>query len=218
MNRFALALLCGTAALGTASAHSADLLINDQPSVNNSFSIGSGGWDGFYAGVFAGYGFGNINQTGDVNTADLTGWLGGVKGGLNYTVGQGVVLGATADLALADVGIEDDGDYAYKMGWVGTVQARVGMDAGAFLPYVSGGIALAGLTANELLPTAGEDKKMHTGWTIGGGVEVSLMQNLSLDVNYRYIDLGEQEYSLGSGDNTIKLTSSAITAGLNYKF
>jgi outer membrane immunogenic protein len=218
MKRIALALLCGVAASGPISAHAADLLINAQPSMGADYSLGTGGWDGFYAGVFAGYGFGGADQTGDIaNTADLSGWLGGLVGGVNFTAGQGVVLGAAADLALADVSVEDDGGYGYSLEWVGSLRGRVGMDSGAFLPYVTAGLAAGSVSVDK---NAGPDtdSHMHMGWTVGAGVEVSLMQNLSLDVQYRYTDLGAQDYVLGGETDTVKLTSSAITAGLNYKF
>jgi len=40
---------------------------------------------------------------------------------------------------------------------------------------------------------------------------------MSLDVQYRYSDYGSKIYDLSANDD-VKLTTNAITAGLNWKF
>jgi len=220
MNRISLIILAGAATFVSASAASAaDLLINQpRPSYDNFGSTSSGGWDGAYVGGFIGYGWGtadgpSLTSDGDI---DLSGWTVGATLGANFSVGSGLVLGAAGDVAWSGIGGYEDG-VDYDINWTSSLRGRVGYDAGAFMPYLTAGLAVAGATASE----AGVDNtQVHFGWTAGAGVEVAATDQLSFDLQYRYSDYGQATYDIGSPATPVDvdLTTHAVTAGVNFKF
>jgi outer membrane immunogenic protein len=220
MNRILLSLLAGTAALSMVSAvQAADLLIR-QPSAPGYIDIGgsSGGWDGAYIGGFVGYGWGTaVVDLGPYEDIDLDGWTAGVTLGANYTVAPGFVLGAAGDLAWSGIGgYEPIEGVDFDINWTGSLRAKAGYDAGAFMPYVTGGLAFAGATASE---SGTDSTQMHFGWTVGAGVEVAVVDQVSLDLQYRYSDYGTAKYTLDGGTPaTFDLNTHAVTAGVNFKF
>jgi opacity protein-like surface antigen len=223
MNRISLLILAGAATLMTASAASAaDLLINQPaPSYGNDFGGSTGGWDGAYVGGFIGYGWGtladqdgNIFTTGD-DTTDLSGWTVGAKLGANFSVGSGLVLGAEGDVAWSGIGgYNNDNDIGFDVNWTSSLRGRAGYDAGAFMPYLTAGLALAGGTVSDG-PT--DNSQTHFGWTAGAGVEIAASEQISIDLGYRYSDYGQATYDVGSSSD-LDLTTHAVTAGVNFKF
>src|SRR5690554_2820292 len=61
-------------------------------------------WDGFYAGVNAGYGWGRgeVTWLGATGSGDINGWLGGGQVGYNFASG-GVVFGVETDIQMANI-------------------------------------------------------------------------------------------------------------------
>ena len=226
MNRFALTLMAGVASLALVSgAQAADLLVNSPaPSYGGGFTSPSGGWDGAYIGGFVGYGWGTVSQAdgdilfdgGAVDDVDLDGWTVGATVGANFTVAPGFVLGAAGDIAWSGIGgYEPVEAVDYDINWTGSLRGRAGFDGGAFMPYLTAGLAFAGATASD----DGEDStQMHFGWTAGAGVEVAATENISVDLQYRYSDYGKADYDLPTDNATLGLNTHALTAGVNFKF
>lgn len=218
MNRFSLTLLAGVAVLSMASAASAaDLLVRQQPSMPGFVDMGSsGGWDGAYIGGFVGYGWGTAADGAGflTNDMDLSGWTAGATLGANFTVTQGFVLGAAGDLAWAGIGGFEAPSNDVDINWTGSLRGRAGFDAGAFMPYLTAGLAFAGATASNG-PT--DSTKMHFGWTAGAGVEVAATEQISVDLQYRYSDYGKATYDLPLSPE-LGLTTHSLTAGVNFKF
>lgn len=218
MNRFSLSLLAGVAVLSMASAASAADLLVQQPSMPGFVDMGSSGaWDGAYVGGFVGYGWGTAADDGaDLLGADLdlSGWTAGVTLGANFTVAQGFVLGAAGDLAWAGIGGFEAPSQDVDINWTGSLRGRAGFDAGAFMPYLTAGLAFAGATASD---GPNDSTQMHFGWTAGAGVEVAAADQISLDLQYRYSDYGQATYDLPT-DAELDLNTHAITAGVNFKF
>lgn len=223
MNRISLLILAGAATLVSASAASAaDLLINQPaPNYGNDFGGSTGGWDGAYIGGFVGYGWGTLaDQDGNIlptapNETDLSGWTVGAKLGANFSVGGGLVLGAEGDVAWANIGgYNTADDIDFDINWTSSLRGRVGYDAGAFMPYLTGGLALAGGTVSDG-PT--DNSQVHFGWTGGAGVEVAATEQISLDLQYRYSDYGQSTYDVGTPSD-LDLSTHAVTAGVNFKF
>lgn len=224
MNRFSLTLLAGVAVLSVVSgAQAADLLVNSPaPSYGGGYTT-SGGWDGAYVGGFVGYGWGTVLDDNGVVPApgldddklELSGWTIGATLGANFTVAPGFVIGAAGDLAWVDIGGYDtDTDLAYDVNWTGSLRGRAGFDGGAFMPYLTAGLAFANATA-DIGPD--ESSQMHFGWTAGAGVEVAATEQISVDLQYRYSDYGSATYDLAT-DTDLSLTTHALTAGVNFKF
>jgi outer membrane immunogenic protein len=220
MNRFSLILLAGAAVLSVApAAQAADLLIN-QPSSPGFIDMGSsGGWDGVYVGGFVGYGWGTLTDDGQVLLSDteleLSGWTVGGTVGANFTVAPGFVLGAAGDIAWSGIsGYDDVNNIDYDINWTGSLRGKAGFDGGAFMPYLTAGLAFAGATASEV---GTDNTQMHFGWTAGAGVEVAAFDNVSVDLQYRYSDYGTAEYDLPT-DAELGLTTHTVSAGVNFKF
>ena len=222
MNRISLLILAGAATLVSASAASAaDLLINQPaPSYGNDFGGSTGAWDGAYVGGFLGYGWGTLaaedNNVIGVTDLDLSGWTVGAKLGANFSVGSGLVLGAEGDVAWAGIGGYDDvNDTDFDINWTSSLRGRAGYDAGAFMPYLTAGLAIAGATASN---GGTDDTQTHFGWTAGAGVEVAATEQISIDLQYRYSDYGQATYDVGGGASDLNLSTNAVTAGVNFKF
>ena len=222
MNRISLTLLAGVAVLSMASAtQAADLLIQ-QPASPGFIDMGgsSGGWDGAYVGGFVGFGWGTVLDDDGViglgdDEMDLSGWTVGATLGANFTVAPGFILGAAGDLAWANYnGYDDVTDFDYEVNWTGAIRGKAGFDGGAFMPYLTAGLAFAGATGDI---TGDENSQVHFGWTAGAGVEVAVVDNVSLDLQYRYTDYGTADYDL-PGDPTLDLNTHAVTGGVNFKF
>lgn len=223
MNRVSITLLAGVAVLSMATAgQAADLLVGSPAQSYGGYTSPSGGWDGTYVGGFAGYGWGTVvDDTGSIGLEDdqlsLSGWTIGAALGANFTVAPSVVLGVAGDLAWADIGGYDEDnntDLSYDINWTGSVRGRAGFDGGAFMPYLTAGLAVAGATAD-----IGPDRAsaMHFGWTAGAGVEVAATDQISIDLQYRYSDYGSATYDLAS-DVDMSLSSHTLSAGVNFKF
>ncbi len=219
MNRITLTLMAGAAVLSMASAaHAADLLIQ-QPSMPGYVDMGGGGWDGAYIGGFLGYGWGTVSEDPNLllssTELELSGWTVGATVGANFTVAPGFILGVAGDIAWAGVGGYDSTALVdYDINWTGSLRGRAGFDGGAFMPYLTAGLAFAGATASQ---TGVDNTQVHFGWTAGGGVEVAATDNMSIDLQYRYSDYGSADYDLPT-DAELSLTSHALTAGVNFRF
>lgn len=224
MNRYAIALLAGVAGVSLASAASAaDLIISEPAPIVPIVETAGGNWDGVYVGAFAGFGWGTLTDEDDYfgdgagSEYDGDGWKLGVAAGADFTFSEALVAGIVADIAWSNLSGEDEAiDLEYSSDWSGSIRGRLGFDGGAFLPYVTAGIAFADNTVTDNL-TDVEDSAVHVGWTAGAGVEFAVADNVSLDLQYRYTDYGTQTYDLG-GDTDFSLTSHAVTAGVNFRF
>ena len=227
MKSISLLLAAGVSTLVLASAaHAADLIVDTEPMMPGVVET-STSWDGPFIGVFGGYGWGETDFEGappDVDFPEPAGWLLGVNAGVNFTLTDGIVAGIVGDIAWSNM--EDTitgvgpGSLSSSIDWLGSVRGRIGFDGGAFMPYLTAGLAFA---HNEIEATDGidtfSDDQTHVGWTVGAGVEFAATENLSIDVLYRYSDYGNADYSLGIGpDAEVGLTSHALTVGLNFGF
>ena len=227
MNRLAISLLAGVAALSfISSAQAADLIIEEPAPVVGIVDT-TGNWDGVFIGAFAGYGWGTLTDddsllglTSGDDTLDLTGWQVGVAAGANFTVSEAIVAGIVGDIAWTDLSGEDTTagvPVAYDVNWLGSIRGRLGFDGGAFLPYVTAGVAFANATATET-PAVIDDTQTHIGWTVGAGVEFAVADNISLDLLYRYTDYGSKDYVLTTDPTPLSLTTHTVSVGVNFKF
>ena len=219
MTRLTALLLAGIATVGFSTAtYAADLIIEEPVYTPGVVDVG-GNWEGVYLGAFIGGASGTFDDStdGDYFPADesigLSGWLVGVNAGANFYITDGIVGGIVGDIAWSDVSGEWDlnEDYTYSIDWQGSLRGKLGFDAGAFMPYLTGGLAFA----NGTFDVPGDsESNTHLGWTVGAGVEIAATEDLSIDVLYRYSNFGEKEYFGYDMD----LDQHAVTAGLNWKF
>jgi len=213
-----------------------------QSPFNLDSSTGRVDWTGAYAGLHLGYGFGRT--TGTTTALDGTPdaiaatestdqrfkrLFPGVQTGFNYQFGNGIVLGVEADWSLTNLSgsqkaFSTEGPFAgtdalqaenhYNIRWTAALKGRVGYAAGRWLPYIAGGIALAGETQKRdryfstapdypdltygsvtVLADGGETARLtRIGGNIGGGIEYALSSRLSIKGEYAYNRFGRTDF------------------------
>jgi len=177
-------------------------------------------WTGFYIGAHLGYGWGSTSVegssgafSGPVSGFDLdpSGWIGGGTIGYNWQT-DSFVFGVEGDLGY--IGAEDSAGNAFgfantEYGGYGTLTGRIGYSENRWLFYAKGGLALAEIDTEAGALTAGgaidasdytQEHDIETGWALGVGVEHAFQQNMSLKVEYLYMDFGEYETGNFDGD------------------
>lgn len=187
-------------------------------------------WTGGYLGAQIGYAWGDgdvteVDGPGFVDDLNPDGWLGGVYVGYNYQLTNNVVIGAELDAAWSDV--EDTGEVfdgpgdpqgataTEELKWNGALRARLGYAVDRFLPYIAGGLALGEIETTFNSPLGGDSHSdTHAGWTIGGGVDFAMTDNILLRAEYRYTDFGSETFE----DADTDLTTSDVRFGIAYKF
>ncbi|MBN9310535.1 MAG: porin family protein [Devosia sp.] len=216
MKSLTVALLVGIVATQYASSSLSADLIMDKPKEVGIVDV-SRDWSGPFIGVFGGWSAGSYWETGgSIYTTDFSGGLLGAVVGANLVVTDGVVAGVVGDVAWTDAGFEV-GTASFDVDWTGSLRGRLGFDGGAFLPYLTAGLAVAGATADSVY---GPSANTHVGWTAGAGLEYAATENLSVDLLYRYSDYGPRPYY--PDDDPVSpydaaFTTHQISVGLNWR-
>lgn len=208
-------------------------------------------WVGPYVGLQAGYIWGdadlsswNTNPDDDhafsLNGFDVDGFAGGIFAGHMWRVGNDILLGIEGEgnWASADDKIINDDNPDYLWGakveqeWDASLRLRAGKDMGDYMPYITGGIAWAGVDIHgftdwdpgQFGPNQYDDNDATlTGWTVGAGVEKNINENLHARIQYRYSDYGDETWGIAAPPNDvnkgkIEYTAHMLTVGLSYRF
>ncbi len=197
-------------------------------------------WTGFYVGANAGWHWADTNSNYSYATGVTgPGGFGGEEDGFTAgaTVGYNMqynqfVVGLEGDWNWVDVSRGGRGTIVSggagvisgnsSMDWLATGRARIGLAYDRFMIYGTGGLAVAEVDVNSTINGFGTGGGSDTrwGWTVGGGVEYSLMNNWSTKVEYLYYKLEDKSYSLPAGFGSFKSEpeGSILRAGLNYRF
>ena len=126
--------------------------------------------------------------------------------------------------------------------WYATATGKVGFAANDFLFYAKGGAAWINVHYIQDVAIGGGQSSQtivdtRSGFTVGGGIEFGMTENLSARVEYDFLDFGTKNYNFttlgfvpaGSAAGTpltpigpfpvsIKSFTQLITVGLNYRF
>jgi outer membrane immunogenic protein len=166
-------------------------------------------WTGAYIGINGGGGWGRSDYNGS-NKYDVSGGLIGATIGYNWQFGTWVV------------GLEGDADWASikgsgnasdtKNNFLSTIRGRVGYSFDRFLPYVTGGLAVGNLKANDNRGFSAD--QTNAGWTVGAGVEFAFAPQWTAKVEYLYVDLGNVDL----GGRKTDFYSNVVRGGVNYRF
>ena len=79
--------------------------------------------------------------------------------------------------------------------WLGTVRGRVGYACDRVMPYVTGGLAVGDIEANQGGFAGVHDTK--AGWAAGAGVEAAIAGNWTAKLEYLHVDLGSIDCNTG---------------------
>ena len=176
-------------------------------------------------------------------------WVGGIELDWAYadTGTAAVGIPGCADAAgVCVAGFSIANDIAtVKLGWDASARARMGyLLSPALLIYGTGGVAWQRIETSagcQFSPidavcfgpgTASatvSNSAIRTGWTVGGGVETKISENLIARAEYRYADFGTLnaiQANLNTADAfsptniayQLKLHTQIATAGIAYKF
>ena len=173
-------------------------------------------WEGSYVGIFAGYGKGTAYQPDDESDylpdyeLPLDGATIGVTAGADFLLSDGVVAGIVGDVAWDGMHGSQQFYSDIDINWTASLRAKLGYDAGAYLPYLTAGLAVANIQSSYF-----DESHNHLGWTAGLGAELAISDKLSLDVLYRYSDYGQVAYDT---DIHFSATSHTLRVGLNWRF
>jgi outer membrane immunogenic protein len=180
-------------------------------------------WTGFYVGINGGGGWGRSQWDG-LDTFDVSGGLIGGTVGYNWQLGQ-AVLGAEGDIDWSGIKgtttVLCPGGCETRNKWLATVRGRLGVAFDRFLPYFTGGLAVGDINATLPLPLLPGGSSSNAGWTVGAGLEVGLVSNVSLKAEYLYVDLGNFNCSLNCGlapGGNVSFTTSVFRGGANLRF
>jgi outer membrane immunogenic protein len=195
-------------------------------------------WSGFYIGGHLGYGRSNvdwadISLTGERVDNDGRGIVGGGQIGYNWQIGN-VVIGVEGTLSRTNV--DDDYrsvvnpaavTYSTDINWIGTVAGRLGFTADRLFVYGKAGWATANVELSGIQRTIPDSFSLddrRNGWVVGAGFEYMVSRNLTLGLEYNFIDLGNASYAGLTRTGLPYLITDAdveihtLTARLNFKF
>lgn len=191
-------------------------------------------WSGAYVGATIGYGWGDHTETwfsdggvpsGFVQDYDSDGFIGGVFAGYNWQSSQ-FVYGIEGDIEYTDI----DGSFevggegtTVDVGLQGSLRTRVGVAFDRFLVYGTGGVAFADIdyefNDNGVFETFGETA---VGWTIGGGAEAAVTDQIFVRAEYRYTDFGSENFDTAVTfplfNNDQDTSFQTVRFGAGYKF
>jgi outer membrane immunogenic protein len=259
MRRFSPGLLVGcvvaASALATA-ASAADMPVPAAPPPAYHPVIYD--WTGIYIGAHVGAGLLDDVVTTTTTTALLPagtqsklnpfGVVGGAQAGFNiefapFVVGAEAtwtssgISGTNSATSLVPTIFEQSTSNPL---WYATATAKAGVAANDWLFYAKGGGAwmrvdytqgvLIGGGGLESVQTISDHR---TGFTVGGGIEYAMTENLSARIEYDFLDFGTKAYSfnnlsfaaggaaltpVGAMPVSIKSFTNLFTVGLNYRY
>lgn len=166
-------------------------------------------WTGPYAGIFLGYNWGNF----DAVSADADDVAGGGYAGYNWQVND-FVFGVEGDIGYSAQEASSGGLQAQN-GLFGSLRGRAGYSFNPFMIYATGGVAAADIEYTE---AGASDSNTAVGYTVGGGVEGFVTDNVTARVEYRYTDYGSDDYQLGTGTVTSGYDEHSVRAGVGLRF
>jgi outer membrane immunogenic protein len=170
-------------------------------------------WSGPYVGAQTGYSWGRASNT------KYNGWQVGGFAGYNFQFDNSpVVVGLETDFNWADIdGNRRGGGFGTKLqsDWNGATRVRLGYAFDRILVYGAGGVAYSD---REFRRFGDKDTKTAFGWTVGGGVEAAVSDNVTIRGEYRYTDYGKDKFKVGGASYKSSYTDHKALVGVAYKF
>ncbi|WP_375649529.1 outer membrane beta-barrel protein [Bartonella sp. OT172YNZD] len=119
-------------------------------------------------------------------------------------------------------------NHTFKQNWGGATRVRIGFAADRFMPYLAGGIAYGQFQDTVSISVKDEDggvvssknladeTKTMIGYTLGGGVDFSVLDNVIVRAEYRYSDFGKKKFVKEKFEVNYKTNDFRV--GVAYKF
>jgi len=264
MRRFSPGLLVGLAVAASAlatAASAADMPVPAAPAYTPPvYRPVIYDWTGIYGGINVGGGALNDVVTNTTTTALLNAGtqtklspfavVGGAQAGFNIEFAP-FVNGAEGTFDWSDISgtqvtpslqptVSENSTSTPK--WYATATAKAGFAANDFLFYAKGGAAWMNVhyiqnVAAGIVQSTQSITDTRSGFTVGGGVEFGMTENLSARLEYDFLDFGTKTYNfnnlgfnaagaaagtpltpVGAAPMSIKSFTQLITVGLNYRF
>ena len=199
-------------------------------------------WTGFYLGAHAGYEFSELEGTSAAiaaaltlsdDTFDLDGFLAGGQLGYLHQFQNDVVLGLEIDASAVFADDAITGTVAVggingaidpfraeaELDYLASARLRLGFAMDEFLPYLTGGVAIAGWQVNgDVAGVSFSEDSTAFGGVVGGGVELMLDPNWVAGVEGLYYFFDDSE-DFGTGTDLVEFDDViAVRARLSYKF
>ncbi|WP_156850896.1 porin [Bartonella refiksaydamii] len=138
-----------------------------------------------------------------------------------------------AALGNAALGLEQGSEvetlsHTLKQNWAGATRVRIGFAADRFMPYIAGGVAYTQLQDTISISfkkgdgkvvsskDLADETKTMIGYTIGGGVDFAMLDNVIVRAEYRYSDFGKKKFA--NERLEIRYKTNDFRVGVAYKF
>jgi outer membrane immunogenic protein len=185
-------------------------------------------WTGFYVGGNAGFGWADASATYNgvisvTGTETLGGIVGGGQLGFNYQDGYtvyGIELDGQASSQRINSNFAGLVTLTDKVPWFATLRGRVGIGVEKYFVYVTGGAAYVGWHSDITVAGFGSAtwSISRPAYTIGTGLETGVTRNLSVKVEYLFIDTGSFSTTyFGVIPITARLQDNIVRFGINYR-
>jgi outer membrane immunogenic protein len=182
-----------------------------------------------------------LAQSTGANSGSADGWVAGVHAGYNWQSGapvfgietdiSGTALKTNFNTALTGNVIPvPTANTSANIDYFGTLRGRLGWSAGSLLFYGTGGLAYGSVDLNSTLVTpqatsAVQVTDLRIGWVAGAGIEYKWLPNVIFSLNYQYVDLGTETFSVpvavspsAAQSGTEHARLQAVTVGVSWLF
>ncbi|MBX4335504.1 outer membrane protein [Bartonella raoultii] len=118
--------------------------------------------------------------------------------------------------------------HTFKQNWAGATRVRIGFAADRFMPYLAGGVAYGQFQDTVSVPlkksdgqaasskNIADETKTMVGYTLGGGVDFAILDNVIVRAEYRYSDFGKKKFTKEKFEISYKTNDFRV--GVAYKF
>lgn len=180
-------------------------------------------WSGTYFGASIGGLMSSTDLDGALNTnIDSDSYVLSGHAGTNYQVGS-VVFGGELDASTTNIDetTRAAGGVTAKSGmdWVASARLRAGVALDNMLIYGTGGVALT--TSDVEINALGfraDSKELHTGYVIGGGAEMTIVDGVNARVEALHYGFSGDTLPTPTGSSSLDLDVTTVRAGLSLKF